>query len=1429
MARVIDLRAADKRARIGPDFRARVKLGLLTSASFGNPGWWSDINMNRFTGPWLFAPIEPGITTGVPQISNSFQSPTLDTRKDFWIKGLTHFASTTPLSGALAVQGGRKIALEAFTVGGDGSDGTPATGTLALRTQVQKQAQAVHVEAFAANYVGNPVDQDGLFMGGAAGARLTASISGYYMTVTGLAGLSYNSKNAALAGDVLIGGTIQTGAQVPGTRVVDWGKCNAIGSISGTTMTTTSEVGAPIYGDSSDGMTVMIDGGVVVGKVTGGSSPNWTISNSGGVTVPAGSRIFIESRGGRGSYLMDTSQTVASTSIDFFPPEAGWYGVPPDVPSDRTAIVAVSYGPIVTRQTISVTGTKGSNLCKWVYGANPASGLNSGSMSSLAMTGATTASITLSGPIQAATGTNKGAWAKNTAYVAGDQVTSGGRTYIARTGHTSGNQANTTFDTERALARWVAPNTAIAGWYPMGAWASGTAYLAGDVVTQGGKLYFCCNSHTAATFSTDFSANRWSTMSGWTFKITASGYDPVNPTAPQAGTTQVLPVGHFNRDWNVALAGITVGDGTSGTIIPLVCDNTYTGNLPASNAVANLASTYTYSGVVTPPQAIFTGAPINGAKPLDGKEPGEHADSLGQMDADKFAAFLGTDRIRATSSYQAGGITSASGIQDTTEESSRIWWKWVLGLTPGEDPSCNIVWSGMQQVVIQKPKRYAQTYVDVGDRTWVDWTLAPFPNASLRPTATEAATGYNVKYGNDVAAAKNFMRLGGGQYSGGHYQGPPPSDFAPASAIGFNATTSLAWGGRDPAASEMLSMSFQHDTGDTLVTASGGTHIGWVDLTCSANFPGKLADGSRTIVDPVPTANFVGLGSSVASREMVRGRQAVPIGNNPVYIDCTVRGKAITKRFGPFNVPGAPAAASTTLSVAAQPAPAAFAGTSSPYTFAAQPIGATASDRDVLVAVIMQNSGNRTITSVKVDGVTASVVGFSSIINTTQGTRSEVWFYKARVTTANTTGDIVVSTSAGVNSIQIYHWVCYGVGVIYDAATATGAAANVGASVAVATPAGGAVLATHAYNSGTSGATFRGSAMTLTGTGNSSALTVAGTVTSTSNIDWNVGTEFVSAVAPGTPGSGDLTIKGALTGASLLSAIVLGPAVALDANFIAGTLGGATITRASIGTAVNAAGVITTSGNNVGRFDYSLGILRGLYVEPARTNLALFSNDLSSAWTFTSSSRTGGQADPAGGSGAALITCNGSSDPTVTLDVATGNLSGRTFTFSFWAKVVTPNAGTANSVRVWTYGTPTLEQVADATIAISGTTWARYSVTRTFPAGMSSTIAKFRIDPFDGATGATNTPAAGSSIALFGMQIEEASDASSYIPTTSATVTRSADTLNLTGLSKANGTYTARCWHISGDYTDVAGVTVSGGAATLSGISTKPVQGVTLQ
>ena len=49
-----------------------------------------------------------------------------------------------------------------------------------------------------------------------------------------------------------------------------------------------------------------------------------------------------------------------------------------------------------------------------------------------------------------------------------------------------------------------------------GAWVTGTAYTAGDIVEESGLAYFCMVDHTAGTFAADYAADKWVLLFGLT-------------------------------------------------------------------------------------------------------------------------------------------------------------------------------------------------------------------------------------------------------------------------------------------------------------------------------------------------------------------------------------------------------------------------------------------------------------------------------------------------------------------------------------------------------------------------------------------------------------------------------------------------------------------------------------------------------------------------------------------------------------------------------------------------------------------------------------------------------------------------------------------------------------------------------------------------
>ena len=85
----------------------------------------------------------------------------------------------------------------------------------------------------------------------------------------------------------------------------------------------------------------------------------------------------------------------------------------------------------------------------------------------------------------------KGAWATSTAYKVDDVVTRGGSTYICLIANTSG-----TFATDLAAGKW---ESFVRGLRNRGFWATSTAYLVDDIVTNGISYYVANLDHTSGS------------------------------------------------------------------------------------------------------------------------------------------------------------------------------------------------------------------------------------------------------------------------------------------------------------------------------------------------------------------------------------------------------------------------------------------------------------------------------------------------------------------------------------------------------------------------------------------------------------------------------------------------------------------------------------------------------------------------------------------------------------------------------------------------------------------------------------------------------------------------------------------------------------------------------------------------------------------
>ena len=246
-------------------------------------------------------------------------------------------------------------------------------------------------------------------------------------------------------------------------------------------------------------------------------------------------------------------------------------------------------------------------------------------------------------------------------------------------------------------------------------------------------------------------------------------------------------------------------------------------------------------------------------------------------------------------------------------------------------------------------------------------------------------------------------------------------------------------------------------------------------------------------------------------------------------------------------------------------------------------------------------------------------------------------------------------------------------------------------------------------------------------------------------------------------------------------------------------LGDMTVVRATTATRVNSAGLIESVAINVPRLDYTGGGCPRILVEPLRTNLLLRSEEFDNAyWAKASTTITSNNTTAPDGNTTAdrlVLTGTSSTSRAIARNVPITTVT-TTVTFSTFVKYIdkqylqlTFGSGFSSNFANFdlingtvvggTYGNAKIENYSNG--------WYRISITSTGLSTITCTAFIWAINSAAALRAADSTSTGTSAYWIWGAQLEDGSNATSYIPTVAATVTRNADVISQTGISSLIG------------------------------------------
>ena len=248
-----------------------------------------------------------------------------------------------------------------------------------------------------------------------------------------------------------------------------------------------------------------------------------------------------------------------------------------------------------------------------------------------------------------------------------------------------------------------------------------------------------------------------------------------------------------------------------------------------------------------------------------------------------------------------------------------------------------------------------------------------------------------------------------------------------------------------------------------------------------------------------------------------------------------------------------------------------------------------------------------------------------------------------------------------------------------------------------------------------------------------------------------------------------------------------------------------TFTRASNATFFDASGVLQTASNDAPRFDHdpATGASRGLLIEEARTNLLERSAEFDNAYwgkidatvvanaaTSPASTLTADRVHPSTNSAASVLVRNVAASASTAYSASVFvKAAGKTFGFLQinFNQSSTPIRAFALTIDLSSGTLGTQQDLVGATTGVTATAtsvgsgWYRLSVSFTTTA-LTDEIA-FLPGPCDAANSRTVTASGTDGIFAWGAQLEQGAFPTSYIPTTTAAATRSADSAVVTPIS----------------------------------------------